>query len=410
MQSRLLVTFFALIGFLTLIVTAGVPTAAFAAGDTVKIGVLNDQAGVFSDSTGRGSVIAAELAAKDFGGTAAGKKIEIISADHQNKPDIGAAIAREWFDREGVDAIADLGNSAVALAVNEIARQKNKTILVSAGGTTALTGSQCSPNTVHWTYDTHSQVAPMAIALANRGRNKWFFLTADYAFGFSLRDEGTRALDAIGGAAVGSVSHPLNTMDFSSFLLQAQASHGNVLALANGGDDSARAIKQAQEFGLTPNMVLAGLSAEITDVHSLGLSAAKGLLLSMPFYWDLNDGTRAFSKRWSSLNHDRMPTMMQAGNYAAVLHYLKAVDAVGGTDDGKRVVDKMKELPTDDPLFGKGYVRADGRTIHDVYIFEVKSPEDSKYPWDYLKTLDTIPGEKAFLTLEQGHCRLVMQK
>ncbi|MGA2945270.1 MAG: ABC transporter substrate-binding protein, partial [Xanthobacteraceae bacterium] len=310
----------------------GLSSPAMAAGDIVRIGVLNDQAGVFSDSTGRGSVIAAEMAAKDYGGKVAGKRIEIIAADHQNKPDVGASIARTWFDRDGVDAIADLGNSAVALAVNEIARQKNKTILVSAGGTIALTGAQCSPNTVHWTYDTHSQVAPMVIAMAKRGRDKWFFLTADYAFGYSLRDEGTKALAEIGGSVVGSVSHPINTMDFSSFLLQAQGSSANVLALANGGDDSARAIKQAQEFGLTPKIALAGLSAEVTDVHSLGLAATKGLLLSMPFYWDLNDGTRAFSKRWSELNRGRMPTMMQAGNYAAVLHYLKAVDAVGSTE------------------------------------------------------------------------------
>ena len=404
MQSKLsfacLTTFFLI----------GCSASAMAAGDVVKIGVLNDQAGVFSDSTGRGSVIAAEMAAKDFGGKVAGKRIEIISADHQNKPDIGASIARTWFDRDGVDAIADLGNSAVALAVNEIARQKNKTILVSGGGTIALTGAQCSPNTVHWTYDTHSQVAPMVIAMAKRGRTRWFFLTADYAFGYSLQQEGKSALDAIGGSIVGSVRHPINTMDFSSFLLEAQASSANVLALANGGDDSARAIKQAQEFGLTPKIALAGLSAEVTDVHSLGLAATKGLLLSMPFYWDLTDGTRAFSKKWSELNPGRMPTMMQAGNYGAVLHYLKAVDAVGSADDGRAVVDKMKAIPTDDPLFGKGYIRADGRTIHNVYIFEVKSPEESKYPWDYLKVVDTIPGEKAFLTLEQGHCPLIARQ
>jgi branched-chain amino acid transport system substrate-binding protein len=396
--------------FSVAVAVAAVPTLTWGASDVVKIGVLNDQSGVFADSTGHGSVVAAEMAVKDFGGTAAGKKVEVIFADHQNKPDVGASIARTWFDREAVDAIADLGNSAVALAVNQVAREKNKTILVSAGGATVLTGKQCSPNTVHWTYDTHSGAAPLAIALAKRGRNKWFFLTADYTFGASLQDEATTALKPVGGSVVGSVRHPLNTMDFSSFLLQAQSSSANVLALANGGNDSARSIKQANEFGLTKTMVIAGLSTLISDIHSVGLATTHGLLLSLPFYWDLNDGTRAFSKRWAEQNNGRMPTMMQAGVYGAVLHYLKAVDAVGSTTDGKKVVDKMKELPTDDPLFGKGYVRADGRTIHNVYVFEVKKPEESKYPWDYFKLLDTIPGEKAFLTMEEGGCALVANK
>lgn len=389
---------------------AFVSASAFAAGDVVKIGILNDQSGVFADGTGHGAVVAAEMAVKDFGGKAAGKKVEVIFADHQNKPDVGASIARSWFDRDGVDAIADLGNSAVALAVSQIARQKDKTILVSAGGATALTGSQCSPNTVQWTYDTHSSAAPLAIALAKRGRNKWFFLTADYTFGKSLQDEATRSLKTAGGSVAGSVHHPLNTMDFSSFLLQAQSSSANVLALANGGNDSARSIKQANEFGLTKTMAIAGLSTLIIDIHSVGLATTHGLLLSLPFYWDLNEGTRAFSMRWAKQNKGHMPTMMQAGVYGAVLHYLKAVDAVGSTASGKKVVDKMKEIPTDDPLFGKGSVRADGRTLHNVYVFEVKKPSESKSEWDLLQLFDTIPGDKAFLPMAEGGCPLVANK
>jgi len=389
---------------------AAVPMFAWAADDVVKIGVLTDVSGVYSTMTGHGSVVAAEMAVKDFGGNAAGKKVEVIYADHQNKPDVAASIARTWFDRDGVDAIADLPNTAIALAVSQIGREKNKTILVSAAGSTALTGAQCSPNTVHWTFDSHSAAAPLAIALANRGRDKWFFLTADYSFGSTLQDEASAALKAVGGTVVGSVRHPLNTLDFSSFLLQAQSSSANVLALANGGSDSARSIKQANEFGLTKKMAIAALTAGIYEIHSDGLATTHGLLLSLPFYWDLNDGTRAFSKRWAEQNGGNRPEIFQAGVYSAVLHYLKAVDAVGSTADGKKVVDKMKEIPTDDPLFGKGYVRADGRVIHTVYVFEVKNPEESKAPWDYLKLYDTIPGEKAFLTMEEGGCPLVAKK
>ena len=389
---------------------AAAPTLSWGADNVIKIGVLNDQSGVFADSTGHGSVVSAEMAVKDFGGIAAGKKVEVIFADHQNKPDIGASIARRWFDREGVDAIADLGNSAVALAVNQIAHEKNKVVLISAGGTTALTGKQCTSNTVHWTYDTHSQAAPLAVALAKHGRKKWFFLTADYVFGASLQQEATAALKPVGGSVVGAVRHPLNTMDFSSFLLQTQSSGADVLALANGGNDTARSIKQAHEYGLTKTMAIAGLSALITDIHSVGLATTHGMLLSLPFYWDLNDGTRAFSKRWAKENNGKMPTMMQAGVYGAVLHYLKAVNTVGDATDGKKVVDTMKQLPTDDPLFGKGHIRADGRTIHNVYVFEVKKPEESKGPWDYFKLYDTIPGDKAFLPMDEGGCPLVAKK
>jgi branched-chain amino acid transport system substrate-binding protein len=380
---------------------------ANAGNGVVKIGILNDQSGVFADSTGTGSTDAARMAAEDFGGKVAGMPIEIIAADHQNRADVGAGIARKWFDLEGVDAIADLGNSAVALAVNEIAREKNKTILVSAGGTTTLTGSACSPNTVQWTYDTWSQSSAIGTALVKAGNRKWFFLTADYTFGYNLRDETSKVVLANGGEIVNSVRHPINSSDFSSFLLQAQASKANVIALANGGNDTANAIKQAQEFGIQKGgQIVVGLSTMITDIKALGLNAAQDLYVTETFYWDRTPETRAWSKRWSERNGSRYPTMMQAGVYGATLHYLKAVAAVGSTADGRKVVDKMKEMPTDDPLFGKGAILLNGRKIHDVYVFQVKSPEESKYPWDYYKLVSTLPGKQAFLTLEQSGCNL----
>ncbi|AXK80723.1 ABC transporter permease [Pseudolabrys taiwanensis] len=378
------------------------------AGDgVVRIGVLNDQSGVFADSTGNGSTIAARMAAEDFGGKAAGMPIEIIAADHQNRPDIGAGIARRWFDLDHVDAIADLGNSAVALAVAEIARDKNKAVLISAGGTTALTGKSCSPNTVQWTYDTWSQSNAIGTALVKKGLKKWFFLTADYTFGYNLRDETSKVVLANGGQVVGSVAHPLNSSDFSSYLLQAQASKADVIALANGGNDTANSIKQAQEFRITKgNQVLVGLSMMITDIKALGLAAAQGLYVTETFYWDRTPESRAWSERWAKRNNGRYPTMMQAGVYGAVLHYLKAVQAVGSVDDGAKVVAEMKKLPTDDPLFGKGYILPNGRKIHDAYVFQIKSPEESKSDWDYYKLVSTVPGKEAFLTLEQSGCKL----
>ena len=380
---------------------------ANAGNGVVKIGILNDQSGVFADSTGTGSTDAARMAAEDSGGKVAGMPIEIIAADHQNRPDVGAGIARKWFDLEGVDAIADLGNSAVALAVSEIARNQNKTILVSAGGTTTLTGSACSPNTVQWTYDTWSQSNAIGTALVKAGNRKWFFLTADYTFGYNLRDETSKVVLANGGEIVGSVRHPINSSDFSSFLLQAQASKANVIALANGGNDTANAIKQAQEFGIQKGgPIVVGLSTMITDIKALGLNTAWDLYVTETFYWDHTPETRAWSKRWSERNGGRYPTMMQAGVYGATLHYLKAVAAVGSTADGRKVVDKMKEMPTDDPLFGKGTILPNGRKIHDVYVFQVKSPEESKYPWDYYKLVSTLPGKQAFQTLEQSGCNL----
>ena len=379
----------------------------YAGNGVVKIGILNDQSGVFADSTGTGSTDAARMAAEDFGGKVAGMPIAIIAADHQNRPDVGAGIARKWFDLEGVDAIADLGNSAVALAVNEIARGQNKTILVSAGGTATLTGSACSPNTVQWTYDTWSQSNAIGTALVKAGNRKWFFLTADYTFGYNLRDETSKVVLANGGEIVGSVRHPINSSDFSSFLLQAQASKANVIALANGGNDTANAIKQAQEFGIQKaGQIVVGLSTMITDIKALGLQTAQDLYVTETFYWDLTPETRAWSKRWSERNGGRYPTMMQAGVYGATLHYLKAVAAVGSTADGRKVVDKMKEMPTDDPLFGKGTILPNGRKIHDVYVFQVKSPEESKYQWDFYKLVSTLPGNQAFQTLEQSGCNL----
>lgn len=381
--------------------------AAVAGNGVVRIGVLNDQSGVFADSSGNGSTIAARMAAEDFGGKAAGMPIEVIAADHQNRPDIGAGIARRWFDLEHVDAIADLGNSAVALAVADIARDKNKVVLISAGGTTALTGKSCSPNTVQWTYDTWSQSNAIGTALVKKGYRKWFFLTADYTFGYNLRDETSKVVLANGGQVEGSVAHPLNSSDFSSYLLQAQASKADVVALANGGNDTANSIKQAQEFRITKgNQILVGLATMITDIKALGLAAAQGLYVTETFYWDRTPESRAWSKRWAERNNGRYPTMIQAGVYGAVLHYLKAVEAAGGPGDGAKVVAAMKKLPTDDALFGKGYIRPNGRKIHDVYVLQVKSPGESKSEWDYYKPVATVPGEEAFLSLEQSGCKL----
>jgi branched-chain amino acid transport system substrate-binding protein len=374
----------------------------------VRIGVLNDQSSVFSDSTGPGSVLSAQLAAEEFGAQT-GMKIEILSADHQNKADTGSAIARDWFDRGGVHAVADLGNSAVALAVSTVCREKNKACLVSAGQTTLLTGAQCSPTTVQWTSDTYAQTTALAQALMQQGRDSWFFITADYTFGQSLQDEATRAVQRLGGKVVGSVKHPLNNADFSAYLLQAKSSGAKVVALANGGDDTGRCAKQAHEFGLVPEQTLAGLSMLITDAHAIGLDGMQGLLATETFYWDLNDGTRAFSGRWSARNRGREPTMMQAGVYGVVLHYLKAVHATGKPDDGALAVRQMKKMPTDDAAFGRGYIRADGRKIHNNYVFQVKSPAQSKSEWDVYNLVHTVPGEQAFRPMEAGGCPLLAE-
>ncbi|BCM85724.1 ABC transporter substrate-binding protein [Methylobacterium indicum] len=374
----------------------------------VKIGVLNDRSGVYADIAGEGSVVAARMAVEDFKAAEKGLKVEIVAADHQNKPDVGASIARQWYDRDGVDAIFDVPTSSVALAVNQVTREKNKAFVNSGAGTADLTGPQCSPNTVHWTYDTVALANGTGGAMVKRGGTTWFFLTADYAFGQALQRDTTEVVNKNGGKVVGAVKTPFPTADFSSFLLQAQGSGAKVIGLANAGGDTINAIKQAAEFGITEGgQAIAGLLIFSSDIHALTPKIAQGLVLTEPFYWDLNDGTRAFSDRFAKQNGGKKPTAVQAGVYASVLHYLKAVEALKSASDGGKVVARMKEIPTDDPLFGKGNIRPDGRTIHDMYLFEVKKPAESKGPWDLYKTLATIPGNEAFRPLNQGNCPLV---
>ncbi|MBJ6124357.1 ABC transporter substrate-binding protein [Microvirga splendida] len=374
---------------------------------SVKLGVLNDRSGVYSDLTGEGSVIAARMAAEDFKAAEKGIKVDIVAADHQNKPDIGASIARQWYDQEGVDVILDVPTSSVALAVSGIAREKNKILINSGGGTSDLTGSQCSPNTVHWTYDTWALANGTGSAMVKRGGDTWFFVTADYAFGHALERDTTALVTKAGGKVLGTVRHPFPGQDFASFLLQAQSSGAKVIGLANAGGDFTNTMKQAAEFGIVQGgQSLAGLLVFITDVHSLGLPVAQGLVMTEAFYWDQNDQTRAWSKRFAERNGGKMPTMVHAGVYAGALHYLKAVEALKGKDTAQ-VMAKMKEMPTDDPLFGKGMIRQDGRKIHDMYLFEVKKPAESKGPWDLYKQLATIPADQAFRPLNEGGCPLV---
>ncbi len=374
----------------------------------VRIGVLGDMSGPYSDAGGAGSVVAARLAVEDFLASGGGDfKVEIVSADHQNKADVGSAVARQWYDVDGVDAIADLTNSAVALAVNEVARGKGKAVLATSPATSALTGKACSPTTIQWTSDTWMLTHAIGDAVVRSGGDSWFFVSVDYTFGQELERQTGDVVKRSGGKLLGSVRHPLNTQDFSSFLLQAQASKARIIGLASSGTDTINAIKQGADFGIPRGgQQFAGLMTLITDVHALGLESAQGLLLAEPFYWDLNEGTRAWSARFAALHRDRKPTMNQAGVYAGVLHYLKAVRAAG-TDDGRKVIDKMKELPTDDPLFGPGVIRQDGRKIHPVYLFEVKHPAESKQPWDYYKLRATVPAEKAFRPISEGGCPLV---
>jgi branched-chain amino acid transport system substrate-binding protein len=373
----------------------------------VKVGVLNDMSGVYADTGGKGSVVAAQMAVEDFAKTNPDVQVEIVSADHQNKPDVGAAVARQWFDRDGVDAILDVPTSSVALAVSQVTREKNKIFIDSGAGTTELTGKQCSPNTIQWTYDTYALAHGTAGAMLKRGGDTWYFLTADYAFGLSLQNEATAVIDKGGGRVLGAARVPFPATDFSSFLLQAQASGAKVVGLANAGGDTVNAVKQAHEFGLTDGgQKLAALLIYAVDVHAIGLQTAQGLVLTESFYWDLNPGTRAFSERFYKRNGDSMPTMNHAGVYAGLLHYLKAVAATKSTDP-QATMAWMKANPTDDPLFGKGTVRADGRKVHPMYLFEVKAPSESKGPWDLYKLLDTIPAEQAFRPLAEGGCPLV---
>jgi branched-chain amino acid transport system substrate-binding protein len=387
---------------------AALPGAANAqiSDDVVKIGVLSDMSGLYADIGGPGSVLAAQIAVDDFGAATKGIKVEMISADHQNKPDVGSSIARQWFDTDKVDVVVDVPTSSVALAVNQVAREKKKAMLNSGAATSDLTGKDCSPNTVHWTYDTWMLANGTGSAIVKTGGDSWFFLTADYAFGHALERDTEAVVKKGGGKVLGKVRHPLNTQDFSSFLLQAQSSKAKIIGLANAGGDTINSIKQASEFGIAQaGQNLAGLLVFLSDVHGLGLPIAQGLILTETFYWDLNDSTRAWTKRFVEKSGGKYPSMVHAGVYGAVLHYLKAVEA-GKTDDGTKTIAKMKEMPTDDPLFGKGSIRADGRKIHPAYLFEVKKPNESKGPYDYYKLRTTIPADQAFRPLAEGNCPL----
>jgi branched-chain amino acid transport system substrate-binding protein len=396
---------------IALLLAFALPLAARAdiTGKVIKIGVLNDQSGLYADLAGQGSVTAAKMAVEDFGNIPE-TKVEVVFADHQNKPDIGSNIARQWYDVDGVDVIVDVPTSSVALAISQLTKEKNKVFIGSGPGTSDLTGKSCSPNTVHWTYDTYALAQTTGKAEVQTGGKTWFFLTADYAFGAALERDTTAVVKAAGGEVLGSVKHPLNTTDFSSFLLQAQASKAQVIGLANAGGDTINSIKAASEFGIIKGgQKLAGLLVFLTDIHALGLQTAQGLLLSESFYWDRDAKTRAWSKKFADRNGGKMPTMVHAGVYAGVLHYLKAVKALKSDADGKAVVDEMKKLATDDPLFGKGKIRVDGRKIHSMYLYEVKKPSESKGPWDYYKLVKEIPGDEAFRPLDQGSCPLASE-
>ncbi|MBR1218411.1 ABC transporter substrate-binding protein [Bradyrhizobium sp. U87765 SZCCT0131] len=374
--------------------------------DVVKIGVLTDMSSLYADATGKGSLAAVEMAVADFGGKVKGKSVLVVSGDHQNKPDVGVGIARNWFDNEKVDAVFDVPTSSVALAIQQLTRDKNKVFINSGGGTSDLTGPACSPTTVHWTYDTYALSNVAGRAMVQRGEDSWFFITADYAFGAALERDASNVVKETGGKVIGNVRHPLNSSDFSSYLLQAQASKAKVVALANAGGDTTNALKQAAEFGLMKGgQKLIALLLEITDVHGIGLKDGQGLILTDAFYWDRDDDTRAFSKRFlEKVGH--MPTMIQAGLYSATMHYLKAIDATG-TDDTAKVMAQMKATPIHDFFARDGHIREDGRMVHDMYLFEVKKPEESKGDWDLYKLLATVPGDQAFRPLDKGGCPLV---
>ena len=375
--------------------------------NVVKIGVLSDMSSLYTDLAGAGSVVAARMAVEDSGIEKRGYKVEILSADHQNKPDVGSAVARQWYDVDKVDVIVDTPNSGVALAVNQITKDKGKAFLVSGAASSDLTGKACSPNTIHWTYDTWMLANGTGNAIVKTGGDSWFFITADYAFGHALERDTEAVVTKSGGKVLGKVRVPLNNQDFSSFLLQAQASKAKIVGLANAGGDTTNSIKQAAEFGIVKGgQNMAGLLVFLTDIHALGLPTAQGLIFTETFYWDMNDQTRAFAKRFAPLDKGIHPTMIHAGVYSAVTHYLKAVEALK-SDDGTKVVEKMKATPTDDPLFGKGSIRVDGRKIHPAYLVEVKKPAESKGPWDYYKIRATIPADQAFRPLADGGCPLV---
>jgi branched-chain amino acid transport system substrate-binding protein len=376
----------------------------------VKIGVLSDMSSLYADIGGPGSIAAAKMAVADFTKDHPNVKVELVNGDHQNKPDVGTSIANQWFDVDKVDMIIDVPNSGVALAVSQVAAQKNKLFIVSGAAASTLTGEKCNANTVHWTYDTWMLANGTGKAMVKTGGDTWFFLTADSAFGHALETDTIAVVEKNGGKVLGKVRHPLNTSDFSSFLLQAQASKAKVIGLANAGGDTINSIKQAAEFGIVKGgQSLAGLLVFSSDVNALGLPTAQGLALTETWYWDMNDVNRAWTKRWHEAGAaaGKYPTMIHAGVYAGILHYLKARLALGGDPDGKTIAAKMKSMPTDDPLFGKGTVRADGRVIHPAYLFEVKKPSESKYPGDFYKLRATIPANEAFRPLNEGKCPLV---
>lgn len=376
----------------------------------LRLGVLTDMSSLYADVTGPGSVVAAKMAVDDFlaGPHKTKRPIEVVSGDHLNKADVAVNIAREWIDRNNVDVIIDAPNSSVALAVRNIVQQTNKTLLVSGASSSDLTGKQCSPNLVHWTYDTFALSTGTARAVVAEGGKTWFTLTADYAFGHAMEADIKNIVQKLGGSVIGGVRTPINTQDFSSFLLQAQSSKAQIIALVNAGGDTINSIKQSVEFGISQgNQRVVATVLYLSDVHSLGLKTAQGLQFTEAFYWDLNDATRAWSKRFAPLNGGKYPTALQAGVYGSTLHYLRAVDKLGASGDGKTVVQAMKKLPTDDPLFGKGEIRADGRKLHNMYLFEVKKPEESKYAWDYYKLIKTIPPSEAWRPLSESDCSFI---
>jgi len=373
--------------------------------DVVKVGVMSDMSGTYSDLSGPGSVVAAQMAIEDFGGKVLGKKIELVTADHQNKADIAANKAREWFDADQVDVIVDLPTSSCALAVMEVAKQKNRVTLISTGASTKITNDNCTATNVHWTYDTYALAVGTGRAVVANGGDTWFFLTADYAFGHSLEGDTAAVVKESGGKVLGNVRHPFPNADFSSFLMQAQASGAKIIGLANAGADTTNAIKQAKEFGITQNQTLAGLLVFLTDIRALGLETAQGMMLTTGFYWDRNDETRAWSKRFYE-RHKAYPTMGQAGVYSALMHYFKAIEKAG-TDAAVAAVNQMKALPVNDMFAKNGKVRADGRMVHDMYLAQVKTPAESKGEWDYYKIIRTIPGDEAYIPLEKSTCSLV---
>jgi branched-chain amino acid transport system substrate-binding protein len=393
-------------------VALGLGAAAYAQSgtQTVKIGVLSDMSSLYQDIGGPGSVAAAKLAVEDFNKIHPNIKVEIVSGDHQNKPDVGSSIATKWFDADGVDMIVDIPNSGVALAVSQVAANKNKVFLANGPASSDLTGAKCNANTIHWAYDTWMLANGTGKAMVKTGGDTWFFLTADYAFGHALERDTAAVVEKNGGKVLGKVRHPLNTSDFSSFLLQAQSSKAKVIGLANAGGDTINSIKQAAEFGIVKGgQSLAGLLVFSSDVNALGLETAQGLVLTATWYWDMNDANREWTKRWHAAGgpSGKVPTMIHAGVYSSTLHYLKAVAALKQSKDGAAVVAEMKKMPTDDILFGKGIVRQDGRKIHPAYLFEVKKPSESKKPGDFYKLRATIPADEAFRPLKEGGCPLV---